>query len=48
MVLLIQSASLDHNKISISEAIGITFERRMTLSLAEPIPVPPAEWQNPY
>jgi hypothetical protein len=46
MVLLIQSASLDHNKIS--EAIGITFERRMTLSLAEPIPVPPAEWQNPY
>jgi hypothetical protein len=46
MVLLIQSATLAQNKVS--EAICVTFERRKTHSSPNTIPVPPAEWQNPY
>jgi hypothetical protein len=46
MVLLIQSATLDHNKVT--EAIRVTFERRKTHSLPNTLPVPPAEWQNAY
>jgi hypothetical protein len=46
MVLLIQSATLAHNKVT--EAIRVTFERRKTHSLPDTLPVPPAEWQNPY
>jgi hypothetical protein len=46
MVLLIQSATLDRNKLT--EAIAVTFERRKTHSLPVTLPVPPAEWQNPY
>ena len=46
MVLLIQSATLAHNKVT--EAIRVTFERRKTHALPNTLPVPPAEWQNPY
>ena len=46
MVLLIQSATLDHNKVI--EAIGVTFERRKTHALPNVPPVPPADWQKPY
>jgi hypothetical protein len=46
MVLLIKSATLAHNKVT--EAIRLTFERRKTHSLPDTLPVPPAEWQNPY
>jgi Nucleotidyl transferase AbiEii toxin, Type IV TA system len=46
MVLLIQSATLAHNKVT--EAIRVTFDRRKTHSLPDTLPVPPAEWQNPY
>jgi hypothetical protein len=46
MVLLIQSATLAHNKVT--EAIRVTFDRRKTHSLPGTLPVPPAEWQNPY
>ena len=46
MVLLIQSATLARNKVT--EAIRVTFERRQTHSLPNTLPVPPAEWQNPY
>ena len=46
MVLLIKSATLAHNKVT--EAIRLTFERRETHSLPDTLPVPPAEWQNPY
>jgi len=46
MVLLIQSATLAQNKVT--EAIRVTFERRKTHSSPNTIPVPPAEWQNPY
>lgn len=46
MVLLINSATLAHNKVT--EAIRLTFERRETHSLPDTLPVPPAEWQNPY
>ncbi|MGA7174822.1 MAG: nucleotidyl transferase AbiEii/AbiGii toxin family protein [Candidatus Acidiferrales bacterium] len=46
MVLLIQSATLARNKVT--EAIRVTFERRETHSLPNTLPVPPAEWQNPY
>jgi Nucleotidyl transferase AbiEii toxin, Type IV TA system len=46
MVLLIQSATLDHNKVT--ERIRVTFERRKTHLLPETLPVRPAEWQNPY
>jgi hypothetical protein len=45
MVLLIQSATLDHNKVT--EGIRVTFERRKTHLLPETLPVRPAEWQNP-
>ena len=46
MVLLIQSATLAHNKVT--EAIRVTFERRKTHTLPNTLPVPPAEWQKPY
>jgi hypothetical protein len=46
MVLLIQSATLARNKVT--EAIRVTFERCETHSLPNTLPVPPAEWQNPY
>ena len=46
MVLLIQSTTLARNKIT--EAIRVTFERRETHLLPDTLPVPPAEWQNPY
>ena len=46
MVLLIQSATLAHKKVT--EAIRVTFERRKTHSLPNTLPVPPAEWQKPY
>ena len=46
MVLLIQSATLDRNKVT--EAIRITFERRKTHALPNVLPVPPADWQKPY
>jgi hypothetical protein len=46
MVLLIQSATLDRNKVT--EAIRVTFERRKTHALPNVLPVPPAEWQKPY
>lgn len=46
MVLLIQSATLDRNKVT--EAIRITFERRKTHTLPNVLPVPPADWQKPY
>ena len=46
MVLLIQSATLDRNKVT--EAIRVTFERRKTHALPNALPVPPAEWQKPY
>ncbi len=46
MVLLIQSATLAQNRVT--EAIRVTFERRKTHSLPDTLPVPPAEWQNPY
>lgn len=46
MVLLIQSATLIHD--TVTEAIRVTFERRKTHSLPDTLPVPPAEWQNPY
>ena len=46
MVLLVQSATLARNKVT--EAIRVTFERRQTHSLPNTLPVPPAEWQNPY
>ena len=46
MVLLIQSGMLLHNKVT--EAIRVTFECRKTHSLPGTLPVPSAEWQNPY
>ena len=46
MVLLIQSGTLTNDKVA--EAIRVTFERRKTHSLPDTLPVPPAEWQNPY
>lgn len=46
MVLLIQSGTLTNEKVA--EAIRVTFERRKTHSLPNTLPVPPAEWQNPY
>jgi hypothetical protein len=46
MVLLIQSATLAHNKVT--EAIRVTFERRKAHSLPDTLPVPPAEWEKPY
>ena len=46
MVLLIQSGTLTNDKVT--EAIRVTFERRKTHSLPDTLPVPPAEWQNPY
>jgi hypothetical protein len=46
MVLLIQSATLDRNKVS--EAIRVTFERRKTHALPNVLPVPPADWKKPY
>jgi Nucleotidyl transferase AbiEii toxin, Type IV TA system len=46
MVLLIQSATLDRNKVT--EAIRVTFERRKTHALPNVLPVPPADWQKPY
>jgi hypothetical protein len=46
MVLLIQSATLDRNKVT--EAIRVTFERRKTHPLPNALPAPPAEWQKPY
>jgi hypothetical protein len=45
MVLLIQSATLDRNKVI--EAIGVTFERRKTHALPNVLPVPPSDWQKP-
>lgn len=46
MVLLIQSTTLDRNKVT--EAIRVTFERRKTHALPNVLPTPPAEWQKPY
>jgi hypothetical protein len=46
MVLLIQSRTLTNDKVA--EAIRVTFERRKTHLLPDTLPVPPAEWQNPY
>ena len=46
MVLLIQSGTLTNDKVT--EAIRVTFERRKTHSLPDTLPVPPADWQNPY
>jgi nucleotidyltransferase AbiEii toxin of type IV toxin-antitoxin system len=46
MVLLIQSGTLTNDKVA--EAIRVTFERRKTHLLPDTLPVPPAEWQNPY
>jgi hypothetical protein len=46
MVLLIQSGTLTNEKVA--EAIRVTFERRRTHALPNTLPVPPAEWQNPY
>jgi len=46
MVLLIQSGTLTNDKVA--EAIRVTFERRKTHALPNTLPVPPAEWQNPY
>ena len=46
MVLLIQSGTLTNDKVA--EAIRVTFERRKTHALPGTLPVPPAEWQNPY
>ncbi len=46
MVLLIKSATLAHHKVT--EAIRLTFERRKTHSVPNTLPVPPAEWENPY
>jgi len=46
MVLLIHSGTLA--KAKVAEAIRVTFERRKTHSLPDTLPVPPAEWQNPY
>lgn len=46
MALLIQSASLDRNKVV--EAIRVTIERRKTHALPNALSAPPAEWQKPY
>ncbi len=46
MVLLIQSATLDRNRVT--EAIRVTFERRKTHALPNVLPVPPADWQKSY
>src|SRR5271168_3643539 len=46
MVLLIQSATLDHDRVT--EAIRITFDRRGTHSAPNVVPQPPADWQRPY
>jgi hypothetical protein len=46
MVLLIQSATLDRNRVI--EAISVTFEQRKTHALPNVLPVPPADWQKPY
>jgi hypothetical protein len=46
MVLLIQSATLDRNRVI--EAISVTFEQRKTHALPTVLPVPPADWQKPY
>ena len=46
MALLIQSASLDRNKVV--EAIRVTFERRKTHALPNALSAPPPEWQKPY
>jgi hypothetical protein len=46
MVLLIQSATLDRNRVI--EAISVTFERRATHALPNVLAVPPADWQKPY
>ena len=47
MVLLIQSGTLTNDKVAEAIQAGI-FERRKTHSLPDTLPVPPAEWQNPY
>jgi hypothetical protein len=46
MVLLIQSGTMA--KAKVGEAIRVTFNRRKTHSLPDTLPIPPAEWQNPY
>jgi hypothetical protein len=46
MVLLIQSATLDRDKVA--EAIRVTFERRKTHALPNVLSMPPANWQKPY
>jgi hypothetical protein len=46
MVLLIQSATMDSNKVT--EAIRVTFERRKTHALPNALAAPPPEWQKPY
>ena len=46
MVLLIQSGTLA--KAQVAEAIRITFDRRGTHTVPNPLPQPPADWQKPY
>jgi hypothetical protein len=46
MVLLIQSASLDRNKVS--EAMHVTFEHRKTHAMPNTLSAPPTEWRKPY
>jgi nucleotidyltransferase AbiEii toxin of type IV toxin-antitoxin system len=46
MVLLIQSGTLDRNKVT--EAIRVTFERRKSHSMSGTLPAPPSDWQKPY
>jgi hypothetical protein len=46
MVLLIHSSTLASAKVA--EAIRLTFERRGTHSVPNPLPQPPTDWQKPY
>ena len=46
MVLLIQSGTLARAKVA--EAIRLTFDRRGTHAVPNPLPEPPTDWQKPY
>jgi len=46
MVLLIHSGTLA--KAKVAEAMRVTFDRRGTHALPNPLPQPPTNWQKPY
>src|SRR5260370_28373825 len=46
MVLLIHSGTLA--KAKVAEAIRLTFDRRRTHAVPNPLPQPPTDWHNPY